>query len=68
MTNWSCTAPSNPIVQGNQVTISIQAPDGVVPSVTGDFTAWTPVPASPSGRGNWYTYSTTLEPTRALNT
>jgi enterochelin esterase family protein len=60
--SWGCSPPSNPVIRGNQVTISIPAPEGVVPSVTGDFTAWTPMPASPAARGNWYTYSTTLEP------
>jgi enterochelin esterase-like enzyme len=57
----ACSPPVNPIIQGNHATILIESSPGIVPSVTGDFTAWKPVPASQMGGSDWYQFDTRLE-------
>jgi enterochelin esterase family protein len=59
--NLACSPPPNPIVQGDRVTLLIESPDGSVPSITGDFTAWKPVPASRTAQSHWYEFETRLE-------
>lgn len=57
-----CAVPPNPVVQGNHVTLYIESEQGITPNVTGDFTAWKPIAATPMARGSWFQYDTTLEP------
>jgi enterochelin esterase-like enzyme len=60
----ACAAPpSNPVIDGSRATLFIEAPAGVTPSVTGDFTHWKPQSALPQRfRPGWFTFETTLEP------